>query len=82
LIHLDNLGSLQECLSKQPEFKGMKIFLNLFQSIATTHRFLGLQNRRPVLKRAVLQVWRFDLISDGPMLLAPSISGLFRWRTV
>ena len=30
LAHFDNLGELKACLSSQPEFQGMKVFLNLF----------------------------------------------------
>jgi hypothetical protein len=29
IVHLENLGDMKSCLYKQPEFQGMKVFLNL-----------------------------------------------------
>lgn len=42
LAHLDGLGELKACLSSQPEFQGMKVFLNLFPIHANYAALSGL----------------------------------------
>jgi|CXWL01.1.fsa_nt_gi hypothetical protein len=42
LIHLDNLGKLKDCLSSQPEFEKMKVFVNLFPIHANYAALSGL----------------------------------------
>lgn len=42
LAHLDGLGELKACLSNQPEFQGMKVFLNLLPIHANYEALSGL----------------------------------------